>query len=176
LKDSTDRAIKEAALAVVEAEAIATAARVRQLSGWAADRMDVPARGELADDLDARRLSASQVAGASPDGPAIERQSGAAPATPVASPGLCRLMNAAILDQQFRAAFLVAPFQAVELATCAPDLLFGCRSPDGDLRFLQLHLSAADWAVVRRLPPAQTVAERWEHLLRLARASPDDER
>jgi hypothetical protein len=174
LEEFTDQAIEEAALAVVEAEAIATAAVARRLAGWATDRMDVPARGEVADDLDARRLSAWQTTGALLDAPASERQPGAAGAAPAVSPGLCRLMNAAILDQQFRAAFLVAPFRAVELATCAPDLVFGCRPQDGDVRFLQLHLRAADWALVRRLPPAQTVAERWEHLLGLAHASADD--
>lgn len=75
------------------------------------------------------------------------------------SPGLARLLNAAVIYPSLAAVFLEAPLEAAALVARdqgGPHLSF---VPDSSLRPPPIVLDEADWVLLRRLRPSCSLAE-----------------
>ena len=91
---------------------------------------------------------------------------------PVLSPGLARLLNAALVDSTFAAHFLSSPVEAAQLATETSGDVFGTALPSSALRLTLPALSDAEWTVLHRLPRAESLAAAAQELRRLAAPTP----
>lgn len=81
------------------------------------------------------------------------------------SPGMCRLLNAAAMDNEFCALLLSTPALAARLAEVDPGDVFGGTLPDDAIRLPPIVLDEADRHTLRRLPPAPSLASLWQRLV-----------
>lgn len=95
------------------------------------------------------------------------------PATPVApalTPGLARLLNAALIDPTFAALFLGSPIAAARRVVGAVGELgelLGTTLPDPALRLTLPALSETEWAVLGHMPRATSLEAAARELRRL---------
>ena len=87
---------------------------------------------------------------------------------PALSPGLARLLNAALIDSTFAALFLASPMDAARRAIETSGGVFGTTLPDPALRLTLPALNEGEWALLRRLPRTESLAVAAQELRRLA--------
>jgi hypothetical protein len=78
------------------------------------------------------------------------------------SPGLCRLLNVALVVPDFQEALVADPHRAALRVTQAPQDVFGRSLPDPRLQVPPIDLSPDDWKTLRYLPPVRSLAELWQ--------------
>jgi hypothetical protein len=85
------------------------------------------------------------------------------------SPGLAQLVNAALIDSAFCAAFLASPVAAAQRARRAPAQTFGTTLPDPELQLGPVRMTEADLALLGCMAPPSTLSVAARTLLDLSR-------
>ena len=89
---------------------------------------------------------------------------------PALSPGLARLLNAALIDSTFGEAFVESPIDAARRVTGAAGVsgdVFGTTLPDPALHLTLPALSESEWAVLAQMPRTASLAAASRELRRL---------
>ncbi|HEU5316163.1 MAG TPA: hypothetical protein VFX49_08655 [Chloroflexota bacterium] len=98
---------------------------------------------------------------APPVGPALANE-------PALSRGLAQVLNAALIDSSFCAAFLASPATAARRAALSPERTFGTTLPDAVLRLDAPAVTEAELALLGCLAPPTSLAGAARDLMRLS--------
>ena len=91
------------------------------------------------------------------------------PTTSTISPGLLRLLNAALIDPTLGELFMESPIAAAHRTVgAAGSELFGTTLPDPALRLTLPALSMSEWDILSQMPSTTSLAEAAQELRRLA--------
>ncbi|HET7767713.1 MAG TPA: hypothetical protein VFN74_02990 [Chloroflexota bacterium] len=100
------------------------------------------------------------------------------PTTSAISPGLLRLLNAALIDPAFGELFMESPIAAAHRAAGGAGELLGTKLPDPALRLTLPALSMSEWDILSQMPSTPSLAAAAQELRRLAllaaSATPDE--